>query len=52
MLLIMEGNEKSESKNWKVRSDLINGENIKVAIAQLCNELQLCNFTMLWLTQK
>ena len=27
-------------------------EKLKVAIVQLCNELQVCNFTMLKLTQK
>ena len=26
---------------------LLNSENLKEAIAQLCNELQVCNFTML-----
>ena len=29
-----------------------NRENLKVAIIQLCNELQVWNFTMLQLTQK
>ena len=28
-------------------SNLLNSDNIKVAITQLCNELQVCNFTML-----
>ena len=32
---------------FQVTTDLLNRENLKVAIAQLCNELQICNFTML-----
>ena len=28
-------------------TNLLNSENLKVAIAQLCNELYMCNFTML-----
>ena len=28
-------------------NDLLNSENLKVAIAQLCHEIQVCNFTML-----
>ena len=27
--------------------DLLNSENLKVAIAQLCHDIQVCNFTML-----
>ena len=27
--------------------DLLNSENLKVAIAQLCNEIQVCNFIMI-----
>ena len=36
--------------SFKVTSDLLNSENLNVAIAQLWNELQVCNFTMLHLT--
>ena len=28
-------------------NDLLNSENLKVAIAQLCHDIQLCNSTML-----
>ena len=28
-------------------SDLLNSENLKVAIAHLCHDIQVCNFTML-----
>ena len=28
-------------------NDLLNSENLKVAIAQLCHDLEVCNFTML-----
>ena len=28
-------------------NDLLNSENLKVAIAQLCLDIQVCNFTML-----
>ena len=38
--------------SFQVRIDLLNSENLKVAFAHLCNELQVCNFTMLYLTQK
>ena len=38
--------------SFQVTTDLLNSEELKVAIAQLCNELQVCNFTMLLLTQK
>ena len=33
--------------SFQVTTDLLNRENIKVAIAQLCNELLVCNFTKL-----
>ena len=33
-------------------SDSHNSDNRKIAIAQLCNELQVCNSTMLELTEK
>ena len=32
-------------------NDLLNSENLKVAIAQLCHDIQVCNFTMLKLTK-
>ena len=28
-------------------NDLLNSENLKVAIAQLCHDIQVCNFSML-----
>ena len=28
-------------------NDLLNSENLKVDIAQLCHDIQVCNFTML-----
>ena len=28
-------------------NDLLNSENLKVAIAQICHDIQVCNFTML-----
>ena len=30
----------------KVKTDLLNTANLKVAFAQLCNELKGCNFTV------
>ena len=33
--------------SFQVTSNLLNSENLKVAITRLCNELQVCNFTML-----
>ena len=33
--------------SFTITTDLLNGENIKVAITQLCNEPQVWNFTML-----
>ena len=32
---------------FQVATDSLNSENLKVAITQLCHELQICNFTML-----
>ena len=32
---------------FKFTTDLLNSENLKVAIAQLCNKLQVCSFAML-----
>ena len=34
-------------QNTKVTTALLNSDNVKVAITQLCNGLQVCNFTML-----
>ena len=28
-------------------NDLLNSENLKVAIAKLCHDIEVCNFTML-----
>ena len=41
----------SKCNSFQVTTDLLNSENLKIAIAQLCNELQVCNFTMLYLTK-
>ena len=38
--------------SFQVTTDLRNSENLKVAFAQLCHDPQVCNFTMLYLTQK
>ena len=40
----------SKCNSFKVTSDLLNSENLKVAIAQLWKELHVCNFTMLHLS--
>ena len=37
----------SECNSFYITNTLLNSENLKVAIVQLCNELQVCNFTML-----
>ena len=31
---------------FRVSTDLLNSENLKVAFAQLCNELKCCNFSL------
>ena len=36
----------SKCNSFQVTTDLLNSENLKIAIAQLCHELQVCNFTM------
>ena len=36
----------------QVATDLLHSDKHKVAISQLCNEQRVCNFTMLYLTQK
>ena len=33
--------------SFQVTTDLLNSDDLKVAITQLCHELQVCNFTML-----
>ena len=33
--------------SFKVTTDLLNKENLKVAIAQLCHEWQVCNFAVI-----
>ena len=42
----------SKCKSFQVKNDLLNSDNLRVAITQLCNELQVCNFTMLQPTPK
>ena len=42
----------STCNTFQVTSDLLNSENLKIAIAQLCIELLVCNFIMLSLTQR
>ena len=37
----------SKCNNFPITTDLLNSENLKVVITQLCNELQVWNFTML-----
>ena len=37
----------TQRNSFQVTSDLHNSDNLKVAITQLCHELQVCNFTML-----
>ena len=37
----------SKFNSFQVITDLLNRDNIKVAITQLCHELQVYNFTML-----
>ena len=34
-------------QTFQVISDLLNSDNLKVAITQLCHEVQVWNFTML-----
>ena len=33
--------------SFQVTTDLLNSENLKVAITELCHDIQVCNFTML-----
>ena len=37
----------SKCNTFQVISDLLNSDNLKVAITQLCHELQVWNFTVL-----
>ena len=37
----------SKCNSFQVISDLLNSDNLKVAITELCHELQVWNFTML-----
>ena len=37
----------SKCNIFQVTTDLLNIQYLKIAIAQLCHELQVCNFTML-----
>ena len=41
------GEQFSKCKSFQVKTDLLNSEKLKVAIAQLCYELQVCNCSML-----
>ena len=36
-----------QSRRFQVTTDLLNSENLKIAMAQLCNELHVCNFTVM-----
>ena len=40
-------NNKHFCNSFQVTTELLNSKNVKVAITPLCNELQVCNFTML-----
>ena len=37
----------SKCNIFQVIADLLNSQCLRIAIAQLCHELQVCNFTML-----
>ena len=32
-------------------NDLVNSENLNVDIGKLCHDIEVCNFTLLWLTK-
>ena len=36
----------SKCNSFHVTTALLKNENLRIAIAPLCNELQVCNFTM------
>ena len=40
------GHNYCQCSNFQVTTDLLNSENLKVATAQLCHELQVCTFTV------
>ena len=42
----------SKCNTFQVTSDVFNSENLKLSIAQLCNQVPVCNFTRLYPTQK
>ena len=44
--------QNSANTSFQVTVDLLNSENLKVAVAQLYKKLQFCKFTMLQLIQK
>ena len=44
--------QNSANTSFQVTVDLLNSENLKVAVAQLYKKLQFCNFAMLQLIQK
>ena len=46
-LLVVFTFQSSRNINKGDTSDLLNSEHLIIAIAQLCNKLQVCNFTML-----
>ena len=37
----------SKFNSFQVTGDLLNSDNLRVAIAQLCSELKVCNFPLL-----
>ena len=37
----------AKCNSFEDTSNLLNSDNLKVAIAQLCHELQVCNFTII-----
>ena len=45
LTLCFEFQSRSE-RSFRVTTDLLKTENLKVAFAQLCNELKGCNFTV------
>ena len=36
----------SKCNSFQDRTDLLNSDNLKVAMTQLCNELQVCNYNV------
>ena len=37
----------SKCNRFQVTTDLLNSEKLKVAITQLCHDIQVCNFTVI-----